>query len=216
VSVAQGLGTRSVLRSLLGNAGFTVVSNNCWGAHLYRNLGLAYATPFVGLFIPPKSYLALLSRFDEMMTLEPAFVQASREARFNEWRARQALAYPIGVLGDSVEIHFMHYKDAAEATEKWRRRRARMVADPRRRFFKFDDRDGATPGDIVDFCGLPFANKVCFTAARHAVDTVIVPAEPGESNVPDGERLAGFSRRYFNAFRWLSERPRWLPLPSVI
>ena len=49
----------ALLRALAADTRFTVVSNNCWGAHIYQALGVPYATPFVGLFIPPADYLEL-------------------------------------------------------------------------------------------------------------------------------------------------------------
>jgi hypothetical protein len=37
--------------------------------------------------------------------------------------------YPIGVLGDDVEIHFYHYASEAEALVKWKRRICRISRD---------------------------------------------------------------------------------------
>lgn len=50
----------ALLRSKVGNQRFTLISNNCWRAHIYQDLGIAYETLFVGLFLGPDSYLNLL------------------------------------------------------------------------------------------------------------------------------------------------------------
>lgn len=214
---AQSGGLRaSVLRALAGDRPFTIVSNNCWGAHVYQALGLPYATPFVGLFIPPDSYLALLRDFDRLVRADLSFVGESASSSVNAWRERENLRYPIGRLGGEVEIDFQHYPDPATAREAWRRRTARIVADPARRFFKFDDREGATAAHLDAFSALDFTHKVAFAARPAAAPAVVVPAAPGEDHAPDGVRLAAISRRYFNALRWISTRPGWVALPSLI
>jgi uncharacterized protein (DUF1919 family) len=206
----------ALLRALAADADFTVVSNNCWGAHVYQSLGIPYATPFVGLFIPPADYLELIEHLDALAGAELTFVAMSKSASVNDWRARESLHYPIGLLGGRVEIDFQHYPGEEEARATWRRRCARINPDPVRRFFKFDDREGATPAHIDAFAALPLANKVCFTVQRHAASTIVVPAAPGERHAPDGVSLANISRRYFNTLRWISALPPWLPLPSLV
>jgi uncharacterized protein (DUF1919 family) len=215
---ADGLGAvrAAVLRALAGAHAFTIVSNNCWGAHVYQALDIPYATPFVGLFIPPSSYLTLLGDFSRLMRAELTFIAASRSPSVNAWRERDGLGYPIGLLGGEVEIDFQHYPDAAAAREAWRRRSARMVADPARLFFKFDDREGATSAHLDAFCALDLPNKVCFTTGRGPAAAIVVPPAPGEDHAPDGVSLAAISRRYFNTLRWISTLPRWAPLPSLI
>ncbi|MEJ0065398.1 MAG: DUF1919 domain-containing protein [Caulobacteraceae bacterium] len=213
-----GLGAlrAAALRTLAGDETFTIVSNNCWGAHVYRALGVPYATPFVGLFIPPRSYLTLLGDFTRLMGAELRFTAVSRSPSINAWREREGLRYPIGLLGGEVEIDFQHYPDETTAREAWRRRSARMVADPRRLFFKFDDREGATAADIDAFHALALPNKVCFTAKTSAPYAIVVPPATGEDHAPDGVALAAISHRYFNTLRWISSLPRWAPLPSLI
>jgi uncharacterized protein (DUF1919 family) len=206
----------AMLRALAADDAFTVVSNNCWGAHVYQALGVPYATPFIGLFIPPADYLTLLARFDQLVGAELTFVGESRSPSVNAWRAREGLGYPIGRLGGEVEIDFQHYHGEDEARATWRRRCTRINPDPARRFFKFDDREGATAAHVEGFAALPLANKVCFTARRHEAPSIVAPAAAGEDHVVDGVSLANVSRRYFNTLRWISALPRWLPLPSLV
>jgi uncharacterized protein (DUF1919 family) len=206
----------SILRWLAGDTKFTIVSNNCWGAHVYQALRIQYLTPFVGMFIPPRDYLHLLRRFDECIQSNLAFANESRSASLNLWRKRERLDYPIGLLDGCVELHFLHYTGEGEARSKWLRRCQRITPDPARRFFKFDDREGATAEEIRQFCGLPVANKVCFTATPYNASTVVVPCERGHLHVCDGMTLSRSSNRHFNALRWVSTRSVWIPLPSLL
>ena len=91
-----------------------------------------------------------------------------------------------------------------------------LIDDPKRRFFKFDDRDGAVAEDFEAFARMPIPNKVCFSASKLNVPTIIVPSEPDGRQALDGVSLARVSRHYFNTLRWLSTRPAWLPLPSLL
>ncbi len=205
----------TALRAMVGRCDFTIVSNNCWGSHIYQALGLSYRTPFVGLFITPDSYLKLVRRFDRAMGAELLFTSHSQYPGVNAWRQEAKLSYPIGILDGDIEINFQHYASQAEARSKWFRRVDRMVHDPMRCFFKFDDRERADRDDIETFCALPLANKVCFSASPHA-SSIVVPSEPGKSHVVDGVTLSRISRRYFNTLRWISTLPVFIPLPSLL
>lgn len=192
-------------RALVGSRRFTIVSNNCWGAHAYQLLGAPYQTPFIGLFLYPDDYLKLLSRFPDVLERPLAFRTGIA-----------AEAYPIAILDGDIEIHFLHYRNVDEAAEKWRRRTSRMVGDPARTFFKFDDRDGAEAKHFEQFFRLPFPSKVCFAANSTPYPTITAPSEQHGRCVLDGLALSSVSRKVFNATRWLSSRPPWVPLPSII
>jgi uncharacterized protein (DUF1919 family) len=207
----------TLLRWMVGDLNFTTVSNNSWGGQIYQALDIPSRSPFAGMFIPPKSYLHLLKRFDTCITAELEFANESASPRINVWREREALNYPIGLLEQNIELHFLHAADEKDARTKWQEGCGRIVADPSRRFFKFDDSWGATPEEVEEFCALPFANKVCFTTARYNSSTVIVPAvaiDSGAHNA-DGTLLADISRQYFNALRWISSWPPAASLPSA-
>lgn len=48
------------LSSRIEDRNFTIISNNCWGGELYKELNLAYNTPFIGLFIYAPCYIKML------------------------------------------------------------------------------------------------------------------------------------------------------------
>lgn len=97
---------------------FSIVSNNCWGGHVYQCLGRPYLTPFVGLFLSPTAYLNLLGDFERLMAYPISFKTISDEPWINLLRDTYTHRWPIGCLGDGVEIQFMHYLTEGEASEK--------------------------------------------------------------------------------------------------
>lgn len=205
------------MRFLAGDTKFAIISNNCWGAHVYQKLRIPFASPFIGLFILPNDYIDLCENFFELIGGDLAFIRSSGSPAVNAWRDAAKLTYPIGLLGGRIEINFQHYASDEEAAAKWRRRCARITSSPERLFFKFDDRDGATIEHFRRFAALPNRHRVCFTAKPYAgLETVVVPSAEGEGCVVDGLTLSQMSGNYFNCLRWISTRPAGLPLPSII
>jgi uncharacterized protein (DUF1919 family) len=201
-----------VARRRLKKTDFSIISNNCWGAHIYQTFGRQFSTPFVGLFITPQSYLRLLVEFPGCLSLPLKFKPASDEAWVNRMRETHGISWPIGSLGEGIELQFMHYKSEAEACEKWKRRLARLVMEPDCLFFKFCDRDGCTPEQAILFDQLPFRNKVFFTVRQNLPLRHAVKIPSSESCVPDGGILSRLSPAYFDTVDWLnggSGRVKW-------
>ncbi|WP_396638424.1 DUF1919 domain-containing protein [Maribacter sp. R77961] len=143
--------------SRLKNKEFVLISRNCWGGQVYQWLGLPYNTPFVGLFLFGPCYMKLLNDFDRYMKLDLKFCEISKYPEaYND--------YPIGVL-DDIEIHFQHYESPEEATEKWSRRKERMLKFKNKDnyFFSICDRRRVTDDDITAFHKLDFKNKISFS-----------------------------------------------------
>ena len=107
----------ALLRWMAGDLYFTVISNNCWGSYIYQALDIPSRTPFVGMFIPPKSYLHLLKRFDACIRAELEFAGERASSRINLWRKQEGLSYPIGLLEGNVELHFLHLADENKARQ---------------------------------------------------------------------------------------------------
>ena len=118
-----------LMRRRVTNKNFTIISNDCFGGMAYEELGLRYDSPFVGLFVVPEDYLKLLRDLRASCSGPIHFKATSRHRQINEWRETIRKAYPIGVLNDEVEIHFLHYADREEAEAKWARRAARIHWD---------------------------------------------------------------------------------------
>lgn len=183
---------------------FAIVSNNCWGAGFYRDLGRPYNTPFIGTMVPPECYLALLAGFPESLHQPLRFLPKSR---YTSWAVR----CPVAALGES-EIHFMHYHSEAEAREKWTRRLERFPREPALWRFKFCDHHlGPAPGGddlLARFGASPRAHQVCFLGRAHPVrGGIVLPECRRHGRVMDGHALYRASLRRFNAPAWLAGAP---------
>jgi len=178
---------------------FVIVSNNCWGAEVYKRLGLEYNTPFVGLFIYGEDYVKLLKNIDYYLALELSFVN------YSKWTDLQ-INYPIGML-DDIEVHFMHYKSSLEAKTKWERRIKRMniIKDKNKWFFKICERDNIDIDLIKKFHHLPYKNKISFsvTLLNHQ-NHIVLESNNDEKMVPDGISLYKLTYKYFDLLKWVT------------
>ena len=96
------------------DADFSVVSNNCWGAHIYEQARLPYRTPFVGLFMQPRDYLRMVQDIQVIFDTPLRFTRETDRA------------HPVGKLGE-LTLYFLHYKSEAAAADAWTRRLARFT-----------------------------------------------------------------------------------------
>ncbi|MDD4941992.1 MAG: DUF1919 domain-containing protein [Rhodoferax sp.] len=136
---------------------FIIISNNCWSYEIYKILGREYNTPFVGLYVYPDDYIRFLENFHKIIKLPLIF---SSESKYID---AQQISYPIGLLAEDIEIHFLHYATEDEALVKWQRRVSRMqrdIEDGVAIYLKICDRDGLKDAHIERFMSLPFDNKI--------------------------------------------------------
>lgn len=147
---------RFMRRRRLRNRSVSIISNNCWGGFMMKECGIPFRTPFVGLFMFDEDYISMLEH-PEVLESQLRFINRS-ESRHKITDPKE---YPIGVIGDGIEIHFLHYKSEAEAMEKWTRRVGRI--DFSNLVVKFGDEDGQRPDLLKRFDRLPYKCKVAFT-----------------------------------------------------
>ncbi|UBF27339.1 DUF1919 domain-containing protein [Kovacikia minuta CCNUW1] len=199
---------KTLVRSQLRNKNFTIISNNCWGGEVYREFGLPYQTPFVGLFLFAPCYIQLLQNPRTYLEQTLRFITCSKYQPANEAR-KQGIwdLYPIGLLGDAIEIHFMHYASETEAREKWIRRSQRINWNNQDRiFFKFCDRELCTNQLLIEFDQLKYAHKVCFTSQPHPTlrSAVWIEECKQDESVVDGGELYRIGKKYFDVIDWLN------------
>jgi uncharacterized protein (DUF1919 family) len=181
-------------RKRLTNKDFTIISDNCWGGQVYHDLNLEYRTPFVGLFIFASDYIRMLKNLEFYLTQPLTF---SRESKFKDMENHN---YPLGLLGD-VELHFLHYKDEAEARTKWERRVKRINWD--NLFIKMFDANGCNEELLREFDSLDFKHKVCFTAKEYK-DLQSNVWFHEFKNTPKVEPELKLYKKYFDAVEWLN------------
>lgn len=155
----------------LKNRNFTIVSNNCWGGFIYQRYGLQYRTPFIGLFIFAPDYIKLLQNLEGYLKKDLEFIDFYTSKYIGEITKKDNYKeYPIAILGD-IEIHFLHYKNNQDALEKWERRLERVNYN--NMLVKFSDRDLCNDKLIESFDKLPFKNKLCITAKKYDLESVV-------------------------------------------
>jgi uncharacterized protein (DUF1919 family) len=155
-------------RILLRNPNFTLVSNNCAaGKFGYRELGLRYNTPTVGLSFFFEDYIKFLSNLEYYLTIPIQFTDISKYPTVAKHQKTIAHRYPVGVLED-VEICFMHYRTEEEAKAKWTRRTQRVNLDNLFAMLVGDQKNNPYNPDprfwdktlVEDFKNLPIRHKV--------------------------------------------------------
>jgi uncharacterized protein (DUF1919 family) len=147
-----------ILKHITPTTPVCIVSDNCWGGELYRLLGLEYASPFVGMWISPATYMHLLENLETSL---------SQELRFYK---DPACGYPKAMLSETG-IGFMHYGSEEEARETFTRRLARF--DASRMFVKVDFRDPSyVPDDITRWNQLALPRAVAFVSSKSQLSSV--------------------------------------------
>lgn len=139
---------------------FTIISNNCWGAHCYRFYRLPFDTPTIGLYIFTPDYMRMVQNLRHYMEQELRFISCDESKYRDILRARGEEQVPIGLL-DDVEIVFLHYKSREEALDKWQRRVKRIHWD--NLYFKLAEMNECTDEHLKAFDALPYKNKFVFT-----------------------------------------------------
>lgn len=153
-----------VNRLLLKRDDFTIVSNNCWGTFIYKKFGLNYQSPFINLVIFAPDYIELLEDFSLEVLQKISFIEHKKSKHKEELISLGIYEsdYPIGILDNKYELHFLHYNSQSDAKEKWLRRVGRINFD--NLIFKFSDGDKFEDSMAERFNSLKFKNKVCFTS----------------------------------------------------
>ena len=139
-------------RNKLISTDFTIISNNCWGGHVYRYYGLPYSSPTIGLYFSSSEYIKFCSNLEYYLAQEIKVIDT---------------VPPIGKL-DDIEIVFLHYKSAKEAKDKWERRKARI--SHKNILFKYCYQNNATPEDLQNFLKLNTNNKIAFVPSKEMAD----------------------------------------------
>jgi uncharacterized protein (DUF1919 family) len=195
---------RFIQRKRLHNKDFTIISNNCWGGGVYEDLGQKYNSPTIGLFFFAPCYFEFLKNLKSNLSEEISFVSDSKYPKARELQEKQS--YPIGTLGGSIEIHFLHYHSCDEARDKWNRRRLRVNYD--NLFLSFSDSEGYDLDGLEFFDSLPFS-KVFFTAKPNLPvrSCIWLKGYKNQPHVGDIYSNRWSYRFFFDVVRWLNKRP---------
>lgn len=180
-------------RRRLTNPDASIIASNCNAGIILHDLGLRFNTPTINLFFPPADYLKFLQRLPHYLSFTPT--QAVDDS----------VGWPVGDL-DDVRIHFMHYKDFAEAQGKWCERSKRLDLD--NLFVLMSDRNECTYQQMQEFDTLPHQHKVIFTH-RPYPEIKSAYCIPGFEQMPEVGVLTDFKpgfwrRRYIDDFDYVA------------
>ena len=62
---------------------FTIISNNCWGGHLYRWYAIGYNSPTIGLYMFSKDYIKFIYNLKYYLSITPKFI-TFKESRYRK------------------------------------------------------------------------------------------------------------------------------------
>ncbi len=178
---------------------FTIISNDCWGQALYEDWSIPCRTPMVGSGMHAECFLRFLTDIPGYLSSPLRFIPASRHPSVNRLRLRRE-TWPIGLLGDNVEVHFLHYKTECESRAIWEE--ACRHVNLNRLVVKFTvDKDGALPQHVAQFAELPFERKLLISERAHpGVECAVqVP-----NYVINGAMMFRRSLGHFDCAHWLN------------
>ena len=66
--------TKTQRRKKLREDNFTIISNNCWGGHVYRYFNMPYDSPTIGLFFESTDYIKFISNLKHYINQELRFI----------------------------------------------------------------------------------------------------------------------------------------------
>jgi len=194
-------------KSKLKNRRFSIICNNCVAGLIYQKFGLPYLTPTVGLFFYSEDYIKFLQNFEYNIQQPLKFVTASKYPESNTLLKKKP--YPVGILGNDIEIHFIHYKTSEEALEKWNRRKERI--DFKNLFFIYSDRDNFHEGFLQTYKKLPFKHKIFLSAKPRGNSDLVVFVKDYEKESQVGEsEHNGKYLKYIDIVKWLNEESDYI------
>lgn len=188
-----------VMRSRVSARKFSIISNDCFGGMAYEELGRRYDSPFVGLFVLPEDYMQLLRKLRFYCEQPLMFTAQSRHSKVNEWREIIQKQYPIGMLGDGVEIHFLHYLNESDAQAKWERRVQRIHWDNLLVKICWHEDPRMEPW-LREFDAMPFPHKVSLVPREVAG---VRSAVPLRDYTTDGTAQYWRAHLHFDVAAWL-------------
>lgn len=147
-------------RSRLRNRDFTIISNDCTGALMYRSLRMRKDSPTCDMTIGVYGFLPFCRHLKEYLSVP---VDDPTEEDLKKFPGCKV---PIGMLRGGnglpdIGLVFTHYKTLEEAREKWYRRRERVHYD--NLFVTVFWDDTAEESLLDEYEKLPY-RKVIFTS----------------------------------------------------
>lgn len=185
------------IKFVLGDAKFTIISNNCLAGVFYHDAGRQFTSPTVNLAFDGEEFVRFCENMDHYL-FESSF----------QFKESGYAPYPVANL-DDIEIRFVHYKTNAECVESWDKRKLRI--DWEHLFVVATDVDGLNREDLLErFDKLKFKNKIMFTSKKlpQYKWAVTVPQFTGRFQVRIMTQIANCKgQRYYET---CFDIPKWI------
>ena len=140
-------------RQRLNNRNFTIISSDCTGGMVYKELGMEFKSPTINMFFNAKDFITFCKDISYWINCPMIEVE-------------EDVPYPVAELGKGgIRIHLMHYKSVEEAQEKWNARKKRINYN--NIYFIMNDRNECSYKIMKEYDELPLDNKVLFTHVPH-------------------------------------------------
>lgn len=153
-------------RKQLNNTDFTIIANNCWGGSVYRRYNISYLSPTVGLYFFADDYIQLINDLPNNLFLPLTMINACESKYAEQLRLKNQLHIPVGVLGDAIEVVFLHYKTPQEAYDKWNRRLERVNLN--NIILKFSEMNLCQEHHLKSFQDIDYRKKLLLLAKHHS------------------------------------------------
>lgn len=178
---------------------FTVLSNDCWGQALYEGYGLPSQTPLIGGGMYADCFIRFLGDIEGYLHSPLKFVGTTRHLALNRVR-NQRWPWPIAVLRDDVEVHFLHFRTEDESRRAWDAGCDKV--NLKRIAVKFSaDKDGATDEHVDRFAAMPFERKLLISRYEHPNISCAVHTP---NYVINGAVMFRRSIMHFDCTHWLN------------
>lgn len=163
--------------------------------------GLRKNSPTVGAYFFAEDYLRFVKNPEYYISLEIKMISANK-ARHREWIYRCGNhTCPVGVL-DNIEIVFVHYKDSAEAYEKWMRRKERVNWN--NLIFKFSNMNHCRKELLQEFDALDLPGKKIMFVNRPSEEYKYAVYYPGFENEKEIRNDSFYWNRYFDVTAFIN------------
>ena len=188
--------------SKIQNKHFTIISNNCWGGHVYRYYNMEYTSPTIGLYFYSEDFVKFIYNLRQYIELELSFITLE-QSRYKDDLVRHGNTNcPIGKLGD-IEIIFLHYKTEEEAALKWNRRKRRIVWD--NIVYKMSEQNLCSVELLEKFDQFPVERKLVFVTQDYGLKSQVLwgsECERGNIAIDTVE-----FRKYVNIEKFINGNP---------
>ena len=161
-------------RMRLNNTDFTIISNNCWGGIIYEHFNLPKNSPTVGMYFFAEEYIKFINNLKHFLK-QPLEIIDCSQSKYKEQLIERNQAHCLIGKIDDVEMVLLHFHNAQEAQEKWKRRCERVNYD--NLIYKFSEMDYCTEEHLKAFDAFPAKKKVMFVCKDYALQSQTVCPE---------------------------------------